>query len=184
MFGLFVVSTSSLSHIQNHIFSFSFSFSSAPSLLHFLLLCSRSLLLFHSVPPPHLPLQVPVFLPPPPPLPSLLLLIFSSPLSPLPPSLPPSWPRSPGPSRGPLLAARPLGAAAAASLPDMPFRAWETAGQTFWLHCHCLLGRSAPHTRRWISIRIPRMPRGLRASSSLHPLPVFSFIFIFLFFII
>lgn len=64
----------------------------------------------------------------------------------------------PVPSLGPSLQAGlwvlqpPVGVGA---LPDMPFRAWETAGQTLWLHCHCLLGCSAPHPWQWISIRIP-----------------------------
>lgn len=52
------------------------------------------------------------------------------------------------------------------ALPKMPFRAWETAGQTFWLHTHCLLGCSVPLLLLWISIRIPRAPWS--TSSCLH----------------
>lgn len=58
------------------------------------------------------------------------------------------WPRSPGPWRGLSLQA------GLWVLPDMPFRAWEPAAQTFWLHCHCLLGCSAAGPGHWISIRI------------------------------
>lgn len=85
-------------------------------------------------------------------------------------SLPPSWPRSPAPPGAPSLQAGlwvlqqpPVGVGA---LPDMPFRAWETAGQTFWLHCHCLPGCSVPLPRRWISIRIPRIPRAPVSSAA------------------
>lgn len=75
------------------------------------------------------------------------------------------------PSRGPSLQAGlwvlqqpPIGVGA---LPDMPFRAWETAGQTFWLHCHCLLGCSVPLPLPWISIRIPRAMASTASSVSL-----------------
>lgn len=94
-------------------------------------------------------------------------------------SLPPSWPRSPAPPGAPSLQAGlwvlqqpPVGVGA---LPDMPFRAWETAGQTFWLHCHCLPGCSVPLPRRWISIRIPRIPRAPVSSAAGLFLPASSF---------
>lgn len=89
----------------------------------------------------------------------------------------------PVPSGGPSLQAGlwvlqqpPVGVGA---LPDMPFRAWETASQTFWLHRHCLLCCSAPHPQHWINIRIPKIPQV--TVSNYEPLPPLSIFYLLLF---